>query len=121
MGPTLFSTGWRPITDTPICSDAQHRKRAKDSYEFVECPQCFGRGVRVCGVCFGTGLRNVRGLLRRPEATLMVAKMRNGELRAGEAAFVRPCQRLVLTSACFTCLYDSARVYTMCLLAGRDR
>ena len=60
------------------------RKRAKDTYEFVECPQCFGRGVRVCGVCFGTGLRNVRGLLRRPEATLMVAKMRNGELRAGE-------------------------------------
>lgn len=40
------------------------RKRAKDTYEFTECPQCYGRGVRVCGVCFGTGLRNVRGLLR---------------------------------------------------------
>lgn len=67
------------------------RKRAKDTYEFVECPQCFGRGVRVCGVCFGTGLRNVRGLLRRPEATLMVAKMRNGELRAGEQTVLLTC------------------------------
>uniref|UniRef100_A0A061RZS5 DnaJ-like protein n=1 Tax=Tetraselmis sp. GSL018 TaxID=582737 RepID=A0A061RZS5_9CHLO len=65
---------------------ALNRKRAKDTYEFVECPQCFGRGIRVCGVCFGTGLRNVRGLLRRPEATGLVDKMRNGELRPGEAA-----------------------------------
>lgn len=64
---------------------ALNRKRAQDTYEFVECPQCFGRGVRVCGVCFGTGLRNVKGLLRRPEATLMIEKMRGGELRAGEA------------------------------------
>lgn len=64
---------------------ALNRKRAQDTYEFVECPQCFGRGVRVCGVCFGTGLRNVKGLLRRPEAALMVEKMRNGEIRAGEA------------------------------------
>lgn len=59
------------------------RKRAKDTYEFVECPNCFGRGVRVCGVCFGTGLRNVRGLLRRPEAALMISRMQNGELKAG--------------------------------------
>ena len=63
------------------------RKRAKDSYEFVECPNCFGRGVRVCGVCFGTGMRNVRGLLRRPEATLLVQKMQHGELRAGARCF----------------------------------
>lgn len=51
------------------------RKRAKDTYEFTECPQCYGRGVRVCGVCFGTGLRNVKGLLRRPEATALVQQM----------------------------------------------
>ncbi len=57
--------------------------RSKDTYEFVECPNCFGRGVRVCGVCFGTGLRNVRGLLRRPEATGLVEKMQHGELRPG--------------------------------------
>ena len=56
----------------------------QDTYEFVECPNCFGRGVRVCGVCFGTGLRNVRGLLRRPEATGLVARMQHGELRPGE-------------------------------------
>lgn len=33
---------------------ALSRKRAKDSYEFVECPQCYGRGARICGRCFGT-------------------------------------------------------------------
>jgi len=32
---------------------ALSRKRAKDNYEFVECPQCFGRGARVCNRCFG--------------------------------------------------------------------
>jgi hypothetical protein len=35
-----------------------------------------------CGA--GTGLRNVRGLLRRPQATALVQKMQNGELRPGE-------------------------------------
>ena len=63
---------------------ALNRKRAADTYEFVECPQCFGRGLRVCGVCFGTGQRNVKGLLRRPEAVLMVQKMQHGELKPGE-------------------------------------
>jgi CCR4-NOT transcription complex subunit 6 len=63
---------------------ALSRKRAKDSYEFVECPQCYGRGARVCGRCFGTGLKNVRGLLRRPEATLLVQRMQNGDLQPGE-------------------------------------
>jgi DnaJ-class molecular chaperone len=66
---------------------ALNRKRAKDTYEFVECPQCFGRGSRVCGVCFGTGLRNVKGLLRRPEATALVEKMQHGEVKPGGAPF----------------------------------
>lgn len=62
---------------------ALSRKRAKDEYEFVECPQCYGRGARICGRCFGTGLRNVRGLLRKPEASLLVQKMQTGELKPG--------------------------------------
>lgn len=61
------------------------RKRRQDVYEFVECPQCFGKGALVCPLCYGTGLRNTRGLLRRPEATELVRKMYNGTLVPGEA------------------------------------
>lgn len=64
---------------------ALSRKRAKDTYEFVECPQCFSRGGMVCGRCFGTGMRNVKGLLRRPEATYMVERMQHGDIKPGEA------------------------------------
>jgi hypothetical protein len=39
----------------------------------------------VCGVCFGTGERNVRGLLRRPDSTEIVKAMQRGELRPGDA------------------------------------
>ncbi len=46
--------------------------------------QCFGRGARVCQRCFGTGLANVKGLLRRPEATLLVQKMQAGTLQPGD-------------------------------------
>jgi hypothetical protein len=35
-------------------------------------------------VCFGTGERNVRGLLRRPESTELVKAMQRGELRPGD-------------------------------------
>ena len=63
---------------------ALSRKRAKDTYEFVECPQCYGRGTLVCRNCFGTGLKDVRGLLRRPEAKPLIEKMRNGALQPGE-------------------------------------
>eukprot|EP00775_Hariotina_reticulata_P002310 gene2310-2618_t len=75
---------------------ALSRKRAKDSYEFVECPQCYGRGARICGRCFGTGLRNVKGLLRRPEAGLLVQKMQNGELQPGEVKDLLSKQKRML-------------------------
>jgi CCR4-NOT transcription complex subunit 6 len=64
---------------------ALSRKRSKDTYEFVECPQCYGRGTLVCKTCFGTGLRNVRGLLRKPQAKELIAKMQNGTILPGEA------------------------------------
>jgi hypothetical protein len=35
-------------------------------------------------VCFGTGERNVKGLLRRGEATEMVKAMQRGELKPGD-------------------------------------
>ena len=43
-----------------------------------------GKGALPCSVCFGTGLKNVRGLLRRPEATPLVKKMQQGQLQPGE-------------------------------------
>ncbi len=66
---------WRALT----------RKRVSANYEFTECPQCFGRGVQVCHVCYGTGEGNVKGLLRRSEATDIVRRIRQGALRPGEA------------------------------------
>ncbi len=38
----------------------------------------------MCQRCFGTGLGNVKGLLRRPEATLLVQKMQAGTLQPGD-------------------------------------
>nr|GFC14305.1 protein embryo sac development arrest 3, chloroplastic [Tanacetum cinerariifolium] len=55
-------------------------KRAKDTYEFTECPNCYGRGKLVCPVCLGTGLPNNKGLLRRPGAKELLSKMYNGRL-----------------------------------------
>merc|ERR1711977_746136 len=53
---------------------ALDRKRPKDQYEYTECP-----------LCFGTGVYNVRGLLRRPEAALLVKQIARGGIQPGEA------------------------------------
>jgi hypothetical protein len=72
---------------------ALNRKRVADRYEFTECPQCFGRGLQVCRVCYGSGEGNVRGLLRRPEATELVRRIKSGELKPGEAQSLLRDQR----------------------------
>lgn len=38
----------------------------------------------MCATCFGTGLKDVRGLLRKPEARVLIEKMQHGELMPGE-------------------------------------
>lgn len=89
-----------------------HRKRAKDTYEFTECPQCYGRGVRVCGVCFGTGLRNVRGLLRC--ALRWRADERAGwrmrKMQAGAAPWMGE------TQVGHACVVSSAQPFPLCHL-----
>lgn len=67
----------------------------------------------------GTGLKNTRGLLRRPEATTLVQKMQNGTLRPGEGlcavVFINPSDCMCIQSACMpscclseTCHYGLA-------------
>jgi len=79
---------WRALT----------RKKASAKYEFTECPTCYGRGVTVCHVCYGTGQGNVKGLLRRPEATELVRRIQSGGgLKPGEAQALLQERRNALT------------------------
>lgn len=44
----------------------------------------------------GTGLKDVRGLLRKPEATLLVQKMQHGEVKPGEVKELLKQGRLLM-------------------------
>jgi hypothetical protein len=70
------------------------------------CAQCLRNSVTddlhtCCVWRAGTGLRNVKGLLRRPEAAVLVQKMQNGELRPGEM------RAEAGVGACMRCMYGS--------------
>lgn len=58
---------------------------------------CDARAPLCCACAHaGTGLRNVKGLLRRPEAALLVQKMQNGELQPGEVKELMDKQQALL-------------------------
>ena len=62
----------------------------------------------------GTGLRNVKGLLRRPEATLLVQKMQTGELKPGDVSVgglgSADCNNLGSISMPFSSIYMSLTI-----------
>lgn len=60
----------------------------------------------------GTGLQNVKGLLRRPEAALLVEKMQTGLLQPGAA--LAGCFAIQLPAA--ACASNTS----LCLFEARD-
>lgn len=48
---------------------SQRPGEAAIQYQYVDCPDCYGVGQRVCERCLGTGLtgKQLRGFLRKPE------------------------------------------------------
>jgi hypothetical protein len=54
--------------------------------------------VRI-SVLSGTGLRNVKGLLRRPEATMLVQRMQIGELKPGDVKGLLEAQRAKMAAS----------------------
>jgi len=61
----------------------------------------------------GTGLRNVKGLLRRPEAGLLVQKMQNGELQPGK----EPARQFARPAGAAPRMRESWATHGACVLA----
>eukprot|EP00929_Paragymnodinium_shiwhaense_P067939 TRINITY_DN34149_c0_g1_i1.p1 TRINITY_DN34149_c0_g1~~TRINITY_DN34149_c0_g1_i1.p1 ORF type:complete len:282 (-),score=65.70 TRINITY_DN34149_c0_g1_i1:235-1017(-) len=55
---------------------------AAAQYQYVDCPDCYGVGNRICERCLGTGLpgKQMRGFMRKPQFQKAVGMLRSGNV-----------------------------------------